>query len=76
MAWLIADPTVRMIDVLPDEAQKSCDERYERPFCPRNDVYVVFSTRSKRKIVTICQYPLNVGFSVDLQGLYGLTRPL
>jgi hypothetical protein len=63
VTWLDADPTVSLIDVLPNESHESHDQHYEKRFCPKDDVYVAFSTTSKRKIITICQYPLNVGFS-------------
>src|SRR5215467_4194820 len=59
--WLVADPTVTLIDVLANTSHASPDQHYERRFCPRDDVCVACSTISKRKIIPMCQYPLNLG---------------
>ena len=37
----------------------------ERRFCPRDDVYVDFGARSKRKIVILCHYSLNMGWTAQ-----------
>jgi hypothetical protein len=63
VTWLVADSTVTIIDVLPNESHESHDQHDERRFCPKDDVCVAFSTISKRKIITVCHYLLNVGCS-------------
>lgn len=71
--WLVADLTLAMRNVILHESYESRNQRYDRRFCLRDNVCVASSISSTRKIVIICQYPLNVGEKAEIEPFFTLS---